>query len=67
MRCRLLIVLHLLIVVSLLLIIIIIKNTSRANDEGSQLSRSQRGIWVRYGREDRNVGKLQERLVLLAM
>jgi hypothetical protein len=67
MRCRLLNVLHLLIVVSLLLIIVIIKNTSRANAEGSQLGRSQRGIWVRYRREDRNVGKLQERLFLLAM
>jgi hypothetical protein len=67
MWCWLLIVLHLLIVVGLLLIIVVIGNTSRANGEGSQIGRSQRGVEVRDGREDRYVEKLQERLILLAM
>jgi hypothetical protein len=40
MWCRLLIVLRLLLVTGLLLIVVVIKNTSRANAEGSQLGRS---------------------------
>jgi hypothetical protein len=67
MWCRLLIVLRLLLVTGLLLIVVVIKNTSRANAEGSQLGRSQRGVGVGDEREDRNVGKLQERLIPLAM
>jgi hypothetical protein len=68
MRCRLLVVLRLLIVTGLLLIVIVvIENMSMANTEGSQLGRSQRGIGVGDGREDRNIRKLQERLVPLAM
>jgi hypothetical protein len=56
-RRQLLIVLHLLIVVGLLLIVVV-GNTSRANAKGSQLSKSQRGVGVRDGREDRYIGKL---------
>jgi hypothetical protein len=67
MWCRLLIVLHLLIILGLLLIIVVVKNMSRANAEGIQLGRSQQGLGVRDGREDRNVGKLQERLIPLTM
>jgi hypothetical protein len=67
MRSRLLIVLRLLIVTSLLLIIIVIRNTSKANAKGSQLGKSQRGVGVGDGREDKYVEKLQERLVLLAV
>jgi hypothetical protein len=67
MRCRLLVVLRLLIVVGLLLIIVVIRNMSRANAKGSQLSRSQRGVGVGDKREDRNVRKLQEWLIPLAM
>jgi hypothetical protein len=58
MRCWLLIVLHLLIIVGLLVIDVVIKNTSRANAKGSQLNKSQRGVGVGDGREDRYVGKL---------
>jgi hypothetical protein len=58
MRCRLLIVLRLLIVTGLFLIIIVIESTSKANTEGSQLGRSQRGIGVRDGWEDGNIRKL---------
>jgi hypothetical protein len=49
MRSQLLITLHLLIVIGLLLIVVIIRNMSRANAEGSQLGRSQRGIGVGDG------------------
>jgi hypothetical protein len=67
-QCQLLVVLCLLIIVGLLLIIIV-RNMNRANAEGSQLSRSQRGVGVRDGDgwDDRNIGKLQERLIPLAM
>jgi hypothetical protein len=41
MQSRLLIVLRLLVDVGLLLIIVVIRNMSRANAEGSQLSRNQ--------------------------
>jgi hypothetical protein len=41
MRCRLLVIHRLLIVTGLLLIVVIVGNTSKANAEGSQLSRSQ--------------------------
>jgi hypothetical protein len=64
MRCRLLVVLHLLVVVGLLLIIIV-GNMSRANVEGSQLRKSQRGVGVGDGREDRDVGELLEWLIPL--
>jgi hypothetical protein len=64
MRSRLLIVLYLLVGSGLLLIV---KNTSRANTEGSQLGRSQRAIGVGDGREYRYVRKLQEWLIPLAM
>jgi hypothetical protein len=67
MRCRLLIVLRLLVIAGLLLIVFIIKNTSRANAKGSQLGRSQRGIGVGDERKDRNIEKLQEWLIPLAM
>jgi hypothetical protein len=67
MRCQLLIVLRLLIVDGLLLIIIIIRNMSRANTEGSQLGRSQRGVGVGDRWKDRNIGKLQEQLIPLSM
>jgi hypothetical protein len=40
---------------------------SRANAKGSQLDRSQRGIGVGDGWEDKNVRKLQEWLIPLAM
>jgi hypothetical protein len=66
MWCRLLVVL-LLIVAGLLHIVIVIINTSRANVKGIQLDRSQQGAGVRDGREDRNVRKLQEWLIPLAM
>jgi hypothetical protein len=66
MRCWLLLVLCLLIVAALLLIVVI-GNMSRANAKGSQLSRSRRGVGGGDGWEDRNVGKLQERLIPLAM
>jgi hypothetical protein len=59
MRCRLLVVLCLLIVV--------VRNMSRANAEGSQLDRSQRGGGVGDGREDRDIGELLERLIPLAV
>jgi Tfp pilus assembly protein PilN len=58
MWCQLLVILRLLIVVDLLLIIVIIKNTSRVNVEGNQLSRSQRGVGIRDRWEGRFVGKL---------
>jgi hypothetical protein len=57
---RLLVVLRLLIVTDLLLIIIV-ENMSRANVEGSQRDRSQRGIGVR------DVEELLERLIPLAV
>jgi hypothetical protein len=66
MWCRLLVVLRLLIIAGLLLIIVI-RNMSRANAEGSQLDRSQRGVGVMDRREDRNVGELLERLISLAV
>jgi hypothetical protein len=58
MQSRLLIVLRLLIDVGLLLIIVVIRNMSRANAEGSQLSRNQWAIRIEVGQEDRYVGKL---------
>jgi hypothetical protein len=67
MWCQLLIALRLLIVDGLLLIIIIIRNMSRANTEGSQLGRSQRGVGVGDRWKDRNIGKLQEQLIPLSM
>jgi hypothetical protein len=66
MRCRLLVVLRLLIIAGLLLIVVI-GNMSKANAKGSQLGKSQRGIGVGDGWKDRNVGKLQEWLIPLAM
>jgi hypothetical protein len=66
MRCRLLIVLRPPIIAGLLLIVVV-GNMSRANAEGSQLSRSQRGIGVRDGQEDRDVGELLEWLISLAV
>jgi hypothetical protein len=66
MRCWILVILCLLIITGLLLLLII-ENTSRANAKSSQLGRSQRGIGVGDGREDRNVKKLQEWLISLAM
>jgi hypothetical protein len=66
MRYWLLIVLCLLIVVGLLLIVVV-ENMSRANAEGSQFGRSQWGIGVRDGQEDRDVGELLERLIPLAV
>jgi hypothetical protein len=66
MRCRLLVVLRPLIVASLLLIVVV-GNLRRANAEGSQLSRSQRGVGVRDGQEDRDVGELLEWLIPLAV
>jgi hypothetical protein len=66
MRCRLLVILHLLIIVGLLLAIII-GNMSRANAEVSQLDRSQWGIGVGDGREDRDVRELLEQLIPLAV
>jgi hypothetical protein len=67
MRCRLLVILRLLIITGQLLIIIIVRNMSRANAEGSKLGRSLRGVGVRDRREDRNIRKLQERLIPLVM
>jgi hypothetical protein len=66
MRCRLLIVLRLLIIAGLLLIVII-GNMSKANTEGSQLGRSQRGVGIGDGREDRDIGEFLERLIPLAV
>jgi hypothetical protein len=66
MRCLLLVVLCLLIVASLLLIVVI-RNMSRANAEGNQLCRSQRGVGVGDMREDRDIGELLERLVPLVV
>jgi hypothetical protein len=66
MRCRLLVVLCLLIVAGLLLIVIV-RNMSRAIVEGSQLSRSQRGVGVGDKLEDRDVRELLERLVPLVV
>jgi hypothetical protein len=43
------------------------KTPSRANAEGSQFGRSQRGVGVRDGREDRYVEKLLEGCILLAV
>jgi hypothetical protein len=40
---------------------------NRANVESSQLGRSQRVVGVSDGREDRDVGELLERLILLAV
>jgi hypothetical protein len=50
-----------------LLVVIVIRNMSRANAEGSQLSKSQRAIGVGDGQEDRYVRKLQERHALLTI
>jgi hypothetical protein len=66
MRCRLLVVVHLLIVDGLFLIIVV-ENMSRANTEGSQLGRGQRGVGVGDGWEDRDVGELLERLIPLTV
>jgi hypothetical protein len=66
MRCRLLVVLCLLIVAGLLLIVIV-RNMSRAIVEGSQLSRSQRGVGVGDKLEDMDVRELLERLVPLVV
>jgi hypothetical protein len=63
----LLIILRLLIVIGLLLIIVIVRNMSRANVEGSQLGRSQRGLGVEDGWEDRHVRELKEHLIPLTM
>jgi hypothetical protein len=67
MRCWLLIVLRLLIIVDVLHITTIVRNTSKVNAEDSQLGRSQRDIGVRDRWEDRYVGKVQERLIPLAV
>jgi hypothetical protein len=67
MRCWILVILRLLIITGLLLLLLIIENTCRANAKSSQLDRSQRGVGVGDGREDRNVKKLQEWLISLAM
>jgi hypothetical protein len=66
MRCRLLVVLHLLIIAGLLFIVVV-GNMSRVNAEGSQLDRSQGGVVVEDGREDRDVGELLEWLIPLAV
>jgi hypothetical protein len=66
-QSRLLVILRLLVVSSIRLIIIVGRNTSMANTKSSQLSRSQGVVGVRDGREDRDVGKLLERLVPLAV
>jgi hypothetical protein len=51
----LLIVLHLLVIIGgLLIIIIIVGSTRRTDAKSSQLSKSQRGIGVRDGWEDRH-------------
>jgi hypothetical protein len=42
-------------------------SSSVSNAKSSQLGRSQRAVWVRDGREDRDVGELLERLILLAV
>jgi hypothetical protein len=59
MQCRLLVVLRLLIIAGRLLIIIV-ENISWANAKGSQLGRSQRGVGVGDGREDRDIEVLLE-------
>jgi hypothetical protein len=59
MQCRLLVVLRLLIIVGRLLIIIV-ENISWANAKGSQLGRSQRGVGIGDGREDRDIEVLLE-------
>jgi hypothetical protein len=60
MQCQLLVVLRLLIIVGRLLIIIIIENISWANAKSSQLGRSQRGVGIGDGREDRDIEVLLE-------
>jgi hypothetical protein len=64
---RLLIILCLLIVIGglLLLLLIIIRSTSETDAKRSQLSRSERGIWVGDGWEDRHFWELKKRLILL--
>jgi hypothetical protein len=65
---HLLVVLSILVVADLLLlIVVVIVNLSRTNTEGSQLSRSQRGIGVGDGWVDRDVRELKEQLILLTM
>jgi hypothetical protein len=64
---RLLVILHLLIIVGLLPIVVIIRNMSKANAKATQLDKSQQGVGVRDGQEDRYIGKLQERLVPLTV
>jgi hypothetical protein len=66
-RSRLLVVLRLLIIVGLRLIAIVRRNTSRTNAKSSKLGRSQRVVGVRDRREDKDVGELLERLVLLVV
>jgi hypothetical protein len=65
-RRWLLVVLRLLIIIDLLLIVIIV-SSSRANAEGSQLGKSQRGIGVGDGWEDKEMGELKKRLIPLAV
>jgi hypothetical protein len=63
---QLLAVFRLLIVVGLLsIIIVVIRDTSGTDAKSSQLSMSQRGIWVGDGLEDRYVGELKEQLMPL--
>jgi hypothetical protein len=68
---QLLVVLGLLIVIGLLFIIIIVVEAGRSmrgtNAKDGQLSRSQRGIGVEYGREDRHVRELKEWLITLTV
>jgi hypothetical protein len=64
----LLIILRLLIVIGgLLLLIIIIRSMSGTDAKDYQLSKSQQGIGVGDGREDRHVGELKERLIPLTV
>jgi hypothetical protein len=68
---QLLIVLGLLIIVGLIFIIIVVIKAGRSmrgtNVKDGQLSRSQRGIGVEYGREDRHTRELMEWLIPLTV
>jgi hypothetical protein len=63
----LLIILRLLIVIGGLLLLIIVRSMSGTDAKDYQLSKSQQGIGVGNGREDRHVGELKERLIPLTV